>query len=57
MHCLNCERNVTEVPLLAISHRDGTAYICPQCLPILIHRPHAFAGKQGGVESLQPPEQ
>jgi len=56
MQCLSCERSVAEVPLLSIAHRDGTAYICPQCLPILIHRPYAFAGKLGGVESLQPPE-
>ena len=56
LQCLNCERSVAEVPLISIAHRDGTAYICPQCLPVLIHRPYVFAGKLGGVESLLPPE-
>ncbi len=57
LHCVNCERTVEQVPLLSILHRDGAAYICPQCLPILIHKPDALGGKLGGVESLQPPEQ
>jgi len=56
LYCVNCERTVEQVPLLSILHRDGAAYICPQCLPILIHKPYALAGKLGGVESLQPNE-
>ena len=37
--CVYCERTVEDVPLLNLTHRHGTAYICPQCLPILIHQP------------------
>jgi hypothetical protein len=57
LRCVNCERTVDQVPLLSILHRDGAAYICPQCLPILIHKPQALSGKLGGVEALQPHEE
>jgi hypothetical protein len=50
--CVNCGRSVEQVPLISIIHRAGAAYICPQCLPILIHEPQALAGKLAGAESL-----
>jgi len=55
-HCVNCERSVEEVPLLTLAQCTGAAYICPQCLPILIHQPQALSGKLSGVEKLQPHE-
>ena len=54
MQCINCQRDVEQVPLLTLNHRSGTAYICPQCLPVLIHEPQALVGKLAGAESLQP---
>ncbi len=54
--CVNCSRTVEEVPLLKLVHRSGTAYICPQCLPILIHQPQQLVSKLPGTESLQPHE-
>ncbi len=54
--CVNCGRSVEQVPLILIVHRDGDAHICPQCLPTLIHEPHALSGKLSGVESLTPHE-
>ena len=54
--CINCERSVDQVPLLTLAIRSGTAYICPQCLPTLIHEPQNLVGKLAGVESLQPHE-
>jgi len=54
--CVNCERTVAEVPLLSLTHRHGAAYICPQCLPILIHEPQQLLSKLPGVEALQPHE-
>jgi hypothetical protein len=47
---------VEEVPLLSLTHRNGAAYICPQCLPILIHHPHELLSKLPGAEALQPHE-
>ena len=55
-NCVNCGRTVQEVPLLTITHRAGTAYICPQCLPVLIHEPQALIDKLPGTEALQPHE-
>jgi hypothetical protein len=54
--CVNCARTVEEVPLLMLVHRTGNAYICPQCLPILIHQPQNLASKLPGTEALQPHE-
>ncbi len=51
--CANCGRSVDQVPLVILATRDGSAHICPQCLPTLIHKPHLLAGKVAGVESLQ----
>lgn len=55
-YCVNCARRVEEVPLLMLVHRAGTSYICPQCLPILIHQPQDLVAKLPGTESLQPHE-
>ncbi len=54
--CVNCSRTVEEVPLLTLVHRAGNAYICPQCLPILIHQPQELVSKLPGTEALQPHE-
>ena len=54
--CVNCGRSVEQVPLISIVHRDGPAYICPQCLPTLIHDPQALVGKLAGAEALRPHE-
>ncbi len=54
--CLSCERTVKEVPLLTLTHRDGIAYICPQCLPVLIHQPQQLLDRLPGAEALQPHE-
>ena len=54
--CVSCERKVEQVPLLTLNHRQGTAYICPQCLPILIHNPQQLLSKLPGAEALEPHE-
>ena len=33
------------MPLISLSYRETTYYICPQCLPVLIHKPQNLAGK------------
>lgn len=54
--CVNCGRSVDDVPLLVVAQRTGTSYICPQCLPILIHQPQQLLDKLPGAEALQPHE-
>jgi hypothetical protein len=56
VQCLNCARTVEQVPLLTLTHRQGTAYICPQCLPVLIHQPQQLLNRLPGAEALQPHE-
>lgn len=54
--CLNCKRTSEKVPLIRLQYAGGEHWICPQCLPILIHKPERLAAvagdwtKNGGVE-------
>jgi hypothetical protein len=54
--CLYCERTSDQAPLIALKFRGAEAWICPQHLPILIHKPDQLAGKLPGIETLGPPE-
>jgi hypothetical protein len=54
--CLYCNRTADEVPLLVIEYQGRTYRICPQHLPILIHKPAALAGLLPGAESFAPGE-
>ena len=46
--CLNCNRTEQEIPLLHLTFKGETKYLCPQCLPILIHKPHLLVDKLPG---------
>lgn len=50
--CAHCERTSNEIPLLALYYQDQVSYICPQHLPILIHKPKDLIGKVPGVHNL-----
>ena len=50
--CVHCERTSEEVPLMEIKFKDTQSWICPQHLPILIHKPHLLVGKLPGAEHL-----
>ncbi|MCK4897542.1 MAG: hypothetical protein KAS38_02100 [Anaerolineales bacterium] len=54
--CLYCEKDSLQVPLLAIQYQGRELWICPQHLPILIHKPAQLADKLPGVENLDTPE-
>jgi len=43
--CLNCARPESETPLITLRLQTRTVYICPQCLPALIHHPEQIAAK------------
>ncbi|MGC8856971.1 MAG: hypothetical protein ACP5QU_09235 [Anaerolineae bacterium] len=47
--CLNCQRSEEETPLLVLTFKGETRYLCAQCLPILIHRPQHLAEKFPGA--------
>lgn len=43
--CLNCGASESERPLLTLKFQNEEHFICPQCLPILIHKPYQLAEK------------
>jgi hypothetical protein len=52
MHiCLNCERNEEQIPLISLRFNGEQLYICPQCLPVLIHKPEKMSKKLPGIDS------
>ena len=48
--CVNCNRTDEQIPLLNLTFKNETKYICPQCLPVLIHKIHLIADKFPGIE-------
>jgi hypothetical protein len=54
--CLNCERSETVIPLVSLRYDGNQAWICSQCLPVLIHHPQKLAGKLSGAEAMIPYE-
>ncbi len=52
--CLNCNRPETERPLVSLRYRGKPAWICTQCLPILIHHPQRLSGKLENAEQIPP---
>ena len=52
--CLNCNRTDEQVPLIYFSFKGSEKYICPQCLPVLIHKTQLLADKLPGVEITPP---
>jgi hypothetical protein len=54
--CIVCERDQNLVPLIQIQYQEETHWICPQHLPILIHKPAQLAYKLPGIENLSPGE-
>ena len=54
--CLNCNRTDQQVPLLTLTFKGETKHICPQCLPVLIHKPGQLSEKLPGMEATPPAE-
>ena len=52
--CLNCNRPETVIPLVSLRYAGQSAWICSQCLPVLIHQPEHLAGKLAGAENIAP---
>ena len=50
--CIVCEQGSNQVPLIRFVFKQDEAWICPQHLPILIHKPEKLAGKLPGAEDL-----
>ena len=52
--CVYCERDRNQVPLLSVVFKDQDYWICPEHLPILIHKPAQLADRLPGLNLLSP---
>jgi hypothetical protein len=52
--CINCNRTDEKIPLITITFKGEEKHICPQCLPVLIHKTHLLADKLPGIETESP---
>ena len=52
LQCLNCDTPETQIPLLNLRYDGKEGWICSQCIPVLIHKPHELAGKLKGAEEF-----
>jgi hypothetical protein len=55
VRCIVCEQDSQSVPLLHFEYQGKSLWICPQDLPVLIHKPASLADKLPGLELLGPP--
>jgi len=52
--CISCHKSSEQVPLLSLKYMDKWIWICPQHLPILIHKPEQLANILPGTEYFEP---
>ena len=50
--CLYCQQTSLAVPLILLEYQEQKMWICPQHLPILIHKPEQLIGRLPGAENL-----
>jgi hypothetical protein len=55
LSCLNCGASEQDRPLLTIQFQGKEFHICPQCLPVLIHKPHELVEKLPGFQPADYP--
>ena len=53
--CLNCGSSEIDKPLLVLKFQGKEVNICPQCMPILIHKPQQLGEKLPGLGSWDAP--
>lgn len=49
--CFNCGRQEVETPLVKLQFNGDETWICPQCLPALIHHPEQLSAKLADLSS------
>jgi len=55
--CFNCGTIENEIPLLDLHYQEKKLFICPRCLPQLIHKPSNLVGSLPGAENIQPADE
>lgn len=54
--CIQCGRDSSQAPLIRFDFKGEAYWICPQHLPLLIHKPAVLEDKLPGIEALGPSE-
>jgi hypothetical protein len=54
--CVYCNRTSEQIPLLLVRSQGQDYWICPQHLPVLIHKPEQLANLLPGAGQLGTPE-
>jgi len=54
--CLVCKVDDQSVPLINIRFKNENYWICPQHLPILIHKPEQLVDVLPGIEAKPSPQ-
>ena len=49
--CFYCKITEQETPLIRLVFREESLFICPQHLPVLIHKPEQLAGILDGTKN------
>jgi len=52
--CVSCEKSDQQVPLVKLQYKGKEVCICPQCFPLMIHKPASLADKLPGLENIRP---
>jgi hypothetical protein len=52
--CIYCEKSSQQTPLISLRYQEQEYWICPEHLPILIHKPEQLAGKLPGLSRSAP---
>jgi hypothetical protein len=53
--CLNCGASEIDRPLLTLKFQGKEVYLCPQCMPIMIHKPQQLVEKLPGMKPWSGP--
>ena len=53
--CMNCERTDKETPLISLQYASHQTWICPQCLPVLIHHADQLEDKLAALRQANSP--
>jgi hypothetical protein len=48
--CFNCERTDSQIPVVEMSFKQNKLWVCPQCIPNLIHNPDVVQEKLAEAE-------
>ncbi|WP_117879555.1 hypothetical protein [Aureibaculum luteum] len=51
--CLVCNKTSEEIPVTKFNYQDSKFYICPQHIPVLIHKPQELIGLLDGADKLK----